>query len=200
VFDHNLRQVKDRVGAPIALRLGRLSPNIVTFVAFFVGLGSAALAAGGLYIWALVFWAINRLLDGLDGLIARVHHRQSDLGGYLDIVMDHVIYAAVPIGMVIGTPSAVHHLALAFMLAAFYVNSASWMYLVAILEKRNARENDQVTSIVMPAGLIGGAETIIAYCLFLLFPSWMGVLFSLFGILVLLTTAQRLIWAWRNFS
>jgi hypothetical protein len=84
------------------------------------------------------------------------------------------------------------------MLATYYINGASWMYLAGILEKRNARGEGTTTTIVMPAGLIGGAETIVAYFVFLLFPDWMGVLFVIFGLLVFFTTIQRLIWAWRT--
>lgn len=199
MFDSSLRQVKDQIGTPIALHFGRVSPNMVTLVAFVVGLGSAWLAANGLYLWAVAFWAANRLLDGLDGLLARIHDQQSDFGGYLDIVVDFVVYAAVPIGLVLGAPSYENYLALVFMLASFYINSASWIYLAAILEKRNAQgEGTTMTSIMMPSGLIGAAETIVAYFAFLFFPSWMGVLFLVFGLLVLFTSFQRMIWAWRT--
>jgi hypothetical protein len=72
------------------------------------------------------------------------------------------------------------------------------MYLAAILEKRAAREPETQTTIVMPAGLIGGFETILAYGIFLLFPAFISPLFSLFAALVFFTTLQRLVWAWKN--
>jgi phosphatidylglycerophosphate synthase len=152
----------------------------------------------GQYGWAFGLWYLNRALDGLDGLIARLHDGQSDLGGYVDIVTDYVIYAALPIGLVAGSPSNERYLALAFMLASFYVNSASWMYLAAILEKRFAHTPDTDTTVVMPAGLIGGFETIIVYGVFLLFPSHIVWLFSIFGVLVFFTAFQRVVWAKRN--
>lgn len=198
MFDSSLRNVKDQLAAPIAMRLEKVSPITVTWIAFVVGLGSALLAARGAYLWAVVFWSANRALDGLDGLLARLHDMQSDFGGYLDIILDHIIYAAVPIGLVLSAPSDERYLALAFILAAYYINGASWMYLAGILEKRNARGEDTITTIVMPVGLIGGAETILAYYVFLLFQNWMEFLFVIFGLLVIFTTIQRLIWARRN--
>ena len=84
------------------------------------------------------------------------------------------------------------------MLASFYVNATSWTYLSAILEKRAARDPDTQTTVVMPAGLIGGTETITVYCIFLLFPDWMAVLFIMFAGLVFITVLQRLRWAWKN--
>jgi len=89
---------------------------------------------------------------------------------------------------------------LIFMLAVFYVNSASWMYLAAILEKRATHDPETQTTIVMPAGVIGGFETIVAYGIFLFFPVYTTVLFSIFAILVFITILQRLIWAKRTLS
>ena len=77
MFDSNLRNVKDQLATPIAMRLGRVSPMTVTLVGFVVGLGSAFLAARGAYLWAVVFWGANRALDGLDGLLARLQDRQT---------------------------------------------------------------------------------------------------------------------------
>ncbi|MDP1545903.1 MAG: CDP-alcohol phosphatidyltransferase family protein [Anaerolineales bacterium] len=195
MFDSTLRRFKDQVGAPLARRMSRVSPTFISLLALAVGLLAAYKQQ---YLWAFAFWILNRVLDGLDGLIARLHDRQSDFGGYVDILTDFIVYAALPIGLVAGSPSSEHYLALAFMLAAFYVNTASWMYLAAILEKRNAHHPDTQTTIVMPAGIIGGFETIIAYGIFLLFPAHITILFSIFAVLVFITIVQRLIWARRN--
>lgn len=203
MFDNTLRGLKDRLGEPVARRVARVEPNTITLAAFAIGLLAALCAAHSLYLWALGLWLLNRLLDGLDGLVARVQQKQSDFGGYLDILLDFIVYAALPIGLVLSAPTFDRYAALTFMLATFYVNSASWMYLAAILEKRNARSVHDVaaprglTTVVMPSGLIGAVETLIAYCLFLLWPSAIEVLYAVFGVLVLFTVAQRLVWARR---
>ncbi len=198
MFDTNMRRLKDRVATPLANRLSRVSPMTMSMLALAAGLLASYAAYRSQYLWAFGLWYFNRALDGLDGLIARMHDKQSDLGGYVDIVTDYVIYATLPIGLVAGSPSNERYLALAFMLAAFYVNSASWMYLAAILEKRSAHDSDTQTTIVMPAGLIGGFETIIVYGIFLLFPTYITLLFSIFGVLVFFTAFQRVVWAWKN--
>lgn len=204
MFDASLRRVKDRLGEPLAARLTGVSPNAISVAAFATGLLAAGLAAGGLSLGALALWLVSRVLDGLDGLLARVHARLSDFGGYLDILLDFGVYAAVPIGIVLGAPSLERYLALALMLAAFYVNGASWMYLAALLEKRGARfvgdpaAPPGLTSIVMPSGLVGATETILAYCAFLIWPGQAALLFTVFGLLVFLTTLQRLVWAWKH--
>ena len=198
MFDSSLRRFKDRVGTPLAQRMSRVSPMFISMLALVVGLLATYAAYKGQYIWAFAFWILNRILDGLDGLIARLHDRQSDFGGYVDILTDYIVYASLPIGLVAGSPSIERYLALAFMLASFYVNTASWMYLAAILEKRAAHDPDTQTTIVMPAGIIGGFETIIAYGIFLLFPAFITILFSIFAALVFTTVIQRLIWAHKH--
>jgi phosphatidylglycerophosphate synthase len=200
MFDTPLRRFKDRVGAPLAQSLSRVHPIVITVLALVAGLLAAWFAFAQLYFAAFGFWILNRTLDGLDGLMARMHQRQSDFGGYVDILTDFIIYAALPIGLVAGSPSNERYLALAFLLASFYVNSASWMYLAAILEKRAAHDSKTQTTIVMPAGLIGGFETIIAYGIFLLFPAYLTILFSIFAALVFITTLQRLVWAKHNLT
>jgi phosphatidylglycerophosphate synthase len=198
MFDTYLRNAKDRIGEPLARRMSKVPPSAITFAALLFGLGSAVLAARGLFLGGLAFWLVNRVLDGLDGLLARLHNSQDDFGGYLDILFDFVAYAAVPIGLVLASPTSDRYLALAVMLAAFYVNTASWMYLAAILEKRSSHDPDTATTIVMPAGLIGGFETILAYCVFLLFPAYITILFYFFSALVFITIVQRLVWAQRS--
>lgn len=200
MFDTPLRRFKDQVGAPLARRMSRISPTSISIVALIVGLFATYAAFKGQYLFALALWILNRILDGLDGLIARLHQHQSDFGGYVDILTDFIIYAALPIGLAAGLPSSERYLALAFLLAAFYVNSASWMYLSAIIEKRAAHSPDTQTTIVMPAGIIGGFETIIAYGIFLLFPAHITMLFSIFAALVFITIFQRLIWAKHTLS
>ena len=198
MFDTSLRQFKDRVGAPLARSMSNVNPIFVSMLSLIVGLFAAYATYKNQYLWAFGLWYLNRALDGLDGLIARLHKRQSDLGGYVDILIDYFVYVSLPIGLVAGSPSNERYLALAFMLASFYVNTASWMYLSAILEKRAAHSAGTQTTIVMPAGIIGGFETIMAYGIFLLFPAQVTLLFSIFGALVFITAFQRVVWAARS--
>lgn len=200
MFDSYLRDFKDRLGEPVARSMSKVQPNTVTLVALIFGLGSAVFAFAGYYLIGLMLWLLNRVLDGLDGLMARMYTKQDDFGGYLDILFDFVAYAALPVGIVLGSPTSDRYLALVVMLAIFYINTASWMYLAAILEKRASRHPETLTTIMMPGGLIGGFETILAYCLFLIFPAQIEILYPVFSLLVLITIIQRLVWAKKNIT
>lgn len=204
MLDELLRPIKERVLTPVARAVGgRVHPLAVTVAAFVVGMAAAAAAARAAYGVALACWLANRALDGFDGTLARTQGTQSDIGGYADIVLDFVVYAAVPLGLVLGAPD-IERSALALaaltLVGSFYVNAASWMYLAAILERRGegAAARGGMTTITMPSGLIGGAETIILYTLFLALPGLLLQLFALMGTLVLATVVQRLVWAARH--
>ncbi len=199
MLDQYARLPKKYLYEPISRRW-KVSPNLVSGAGFAAGMSAAALAALGFYVAAFALWVLNRLLDGLDGEIARAQNSQSDFGGYLDIVLDFTVYAAIPIGLVFSRPGPTLWLLLAVLLGSFFVNAASLMYLAAILEKRDrgAEHNREKTSVTMPPGLIEGAETVIFYSLFLLYPGRLETLFALMALLVSVNIVWRLLWASRQ--
>lgn len=197
MLDNSLRLVKERLLTPIALRLGALHPTALTGIGLLVGILGVIVVWQGGYLIGLLLWCLNRLLDGLDGTLARVHNRQSDLGGYLDILADFAMYAAYPVALVASRPTETGWVALALLLSIYYINTASWMYLSAILEKRHLAD-PQMTTVAMPVGFIGGTETFIFYVLFLLFPHYVVGLFAVMIALVVFTIGQRVWWAMRS--
>lgn len=202
MLDPLLRRAKDRMLAPPARAMGRLvHPNAVSLAGFAVGAGCAWTAYQHWYGAALLLWLLNRVLDGLDGSIARAAGRQSDLGAYLDILLDFAVYALIPLALALGRPTEPGQLgALGALLASFYLNAASWMFLAALQEKRalGAARRGASTGVVMPTGLIEGTETILFFSLFLLFPEAQVPLFGVMALLVALTALQRLVWATRH--
>jgi phosphatidylglycerophosphate synthase len=202
MIDSVLRPAKDAALAPIVRRVPRwLGPGWLTAAGLLATLGAAALAAGGARA-AVALWLAGRLLDGIDGAVARARGTASDLGGYLDIVADTVGYAAVPIGLAAATGSAGAWAACAVLLGTFYVNAVSWTYLAAVREKRGAREVHDAAgsepSISIPTGLVEGGETIVFYTAMLVWPSVAPQLFVVMALLVAATVVQRLVWAGRT--
>ncbi len=198
MMDEQMRLVKERLFAPLARPFLGVRPWMLSLLGLLMGVAAAVALWQQLYWLALLFWFLNRAFDALDGSVARMTGEQSDFGGYLDILLDFATYALIPIGLALGRPLLENLIALSFLLASFYVNAASWMYLAAILEKQRHIPGHRLTSVAMPTGIIGGTETIIFYTAFILFPSWMLWLFSLMALLTALTVVQRLIWAARH--
>lgn len=200
MFDSALRPFKDRLLGPVARASGgRIHPGAVTAAALVVGLAAAGFAWRGWYGSALACWLVNRVLDGLDGVIARERGLASDRGGYFDLLADFLVYALVPIALAAGRSDPGGHAAVAWLLASFYVNAMSWMYIAAVLERRNgtARRGGG-PSIVFPEGVVGGTETILFFTAFLLFPAFFKPLALLMALLTAAGAAQRAVWAWRR--
>lgn len=201
MIDRLLRHHKDVALAPVArITPARVHPSAVTALALVPGLGAAVAAALGQPVLALALWLLNRTLDGLDGTLARRSGRQSDLGAYADILLDVVVYAAIPLGIAVGQDTRAAWIAASVLLASFYVNLISWTYLSAILERRGsgAQARGELTAVTMPAALIEGAETIVLLGLALAVPDWsVGVMWAM-AALVAIGVGQRAVWAARN--
>ncbi|MCL4862873.1 MAG: CDP-alcohol phosphatidyltransferase family protein [Caldilineaceae bacterium] len=197
--DLALRQYKDRWLQPIADQplFAGIHPNLVSLAALLVGLSAAGAVVVHAYWLGLALWIANRVLDGLDGVVARLYAKQSDFGGYLDLFFDFIIYLAIPMAFVVAAPTPAALWGLAALLASYYLNTMSWLGLAALLEKRNASTATRQTTLEMPAGLIEGAETILLYALFYMRPQQINLLFFVMAVLVLFTALQRLIWVWR---
>lgn len=203
MLDQNLRIYKEQLLVPVASRLQySIHPTTVTVVAGVVGIAAAVAAWQQMYVVGLGLWVANRILDGLDGTIARRTNRQTDFGGYLDMVLDNLVYSAIVVGLAAGINTAPAYLAMGVLLAVYYVNAASWMYLSSILEKRaqGAKASGEMTSVTMPPGLVEGTETLLFYVVFFLFAAWVVPLFWIFAALVMFTTGQRIVWAARSIN
>jgi phosphatidylserine synthase len=214
VVDRVLRPVKARVLAPVstllAERLGRHGALPITLAGLAVGLAAALAAAFGAFPAALVLWLLNRLVDGLDGEVARHLGRADDRGGYLDLLSDLVVYAAVPLGAAAGATATFGGEVIAaspwtwpltaLLLAAYYVNLGSFAVLAALLEKRGrgAAARGDATSVLIPAGLVEGTETVLLVAAMLAFPAFLPLWLGLGAALVAATAAQRVWWAART--
>jgi len=83
----------------------------LTWMGFAIGLLAAGLIRQGAFLSRLLAIGASRLCDALDGAVAR-HTQATDLGGFLDITLDFVFYASIPLAFaVIAAKRGLHHLA-----------------------------------------------------------------------------------------
>jgi phosphatidylglycerophosphate synthase len=191
MFDAKLRPLID----PPLNRLGRVlagagvTANGLTFAGLALGLAGAAAIASGHIGWGLALILANRLLDGLDGAVARVRG-PSDLGGYFDIVADFAFYVSVPLGFGILAP--VNALPALVLVASFVLTGVSFLAFAVIAGKRGATTEAHGTkSFFYSTGLAEGTETIVVFIAMCLFPAWFGPLAYGYAMLCVLTVFQR---------
>jgi phosphatidylglycerophosphate synthase len=170
----------------------------VTLIALGFGLLAAAAIAMGDMIFALVPMLIGRLLDGLDGAVARAG-TPTDRGAFLDISLDFIFYASVPLAFAIGDPA--NALAAATLLAAFLGTGASFLAYAVIAEKRGLKSTAYPSkSFYYLGGLTEGTETVACFVLMCLWPQHFSTIAYVFASLCGVTIITRVIAGWQEFG
>ncbi|MEE9376208.1 MAG: CDP-alcohol phosphatidyltransferase family protein [Rhizobiaceae bacterium] len=201
MFDTSIRKIINPILGAIARKLSQLGINadLVTWTGFIIGGLAFAAIATGHPLWGLVLLLASRLCDGLDGAIASITGK-TDLGGFLDIVLDFAFYGMIPLAFIANDPGN-NAIAGGALLLAFYVNGASFLAYGLIAEKRGMVENARGSkSILYTAGLAEASETIAVFVLMCLWPQWFPFLAIIFAAVIILTTVIRFTLAYREFG
>lgn len=191
MFDARLRPLIDPPLNALGRGLARagISANQVTLAGLAVGLGGAVAAAFQAYALALGLILVSRLLDGLDGAVARATVK-SDFGGYLDIVCDFAFYVAVPVGFGLADPANLPF-ALA-LVATFTVTGISFLAFAVLAAQRGIETVAHgQKSFFYNSGLAEGTETIATFIAMCLWPAGFAWLASGYAVLCVLTVVQR---------
>ncbi len=199
MFDVVLRRGVDPALNRIAVIISRagIGANALTIFGAVLGVAvGVALLSHNMGL-ALLLILTNRVLDGLDGAVARI--RGTTLwGGYLDSIADYVFYVAVPVGFGLANPNNL--IPALLLLGSFTITAVSFFSFAAIAAQNGIiDEAHGPKSFVYSTGLMEGGETIAFFVLMCLFPNHFGALAMIFAGLCLLTTVQRLAMAARRF-
>ncbi|HEY3983966.1 CDP-alcohol phosphatidyltransferase family protein [Cedecea sp.] len=167
-----------------------ITPDRLTLAGFALGVLALPFLALQWYSLALIAIVFNRLLDGLDGALAR-RRGLTDAGGFLDIALDFLFYALVPFGFILADPSQ-NAFAGAWLLFSFIGTGSSFLAFAALAQKHDiANPGYAHKSFYYLGGLTEGTETILLFVLGCLFPGWFAWLAWIFGGLCWLTTLNR---------
>ena len=183
-----------------------VTADAATITSCGVGLAGAGLIAVGRPLAGLAFILAGRIGDGLDGAVARasvadpatgVNGGPTDRGGYLDIVLDFAVYAAVPLAFAVADPA--NALAASCLLASFLVNGAAFLAFAVMAERRKISTDTQGRkSLYYLAGLMEGTETIVFFALFCLWPAWFVRLALVMAALCVVSGVTRILVAYRT--
>lgn len=191
MLDARLRPLIDPPLNALGRGLARvgLSANAVTLAGLIPAMGAAWALAERQFLLALALILANRLLDGLDGAVARVRGL-TDFGGFLDIVMDFAFYVAVPLGFALAAPGNL--LPALVLVASFTLTGTSFLAFATLAAKRGLETAAHGRkSFFYNTGLAEGTETILVFVAMCLWPQHFGPIAYGFAALCLLTVGQR---------
>ena len=171
----------------------------VTLLGFAIGLGAAGAILAQQYSVGLALLLLSRLCDGLDGALARLS-TPTDRGAFLDITLDFLFYAAIPLAFAWANPAA-NALAAAVLLAAFIGTATTFLAFAALAAQRELKSEAYPSKgIYYLGGLTEATETLACFVAMCLWPSYFPVLALGFAALCALTIATRLWAGWRVLS
>ncbi|KAK5270967.1 hypothetical protein LTR96_004245 [Exophiala xenobiotica] len=175
----NPQRVKDDIFRPAVQFIPQaVTPGHLTFGAFVAGLAACLCAASArpfLSSWAVYLWLLNRVLDCLDGAVARARDQTSDCGGFMDLLSDFIIYSLIPISVsyglvqrgMVAEPATNLWLPVSLLEASFHLNNFVLFYLAAVSSQKGSEE---LTSVTMKPAPIEGFESGVIFTLMLAFP------------------------------
>lgn len=182
----------------LAVRLVRagVGADAITLTGFAIGLGAALAIALGAPLVGLALILASRLCDGLDGAVARLT-RPTDGGAFLDIALDFIFYASIPLAFAIADPAA-NALPAALLLAAFIGTGSSFLAFAVLAERRGLQSSDHPRKgLYYLGGLTEATETLACFALMCLWPAAFAIWAYGFSVLCALTIASRIIGGWR---
>jgi len=178
-------------GAGVLARRG-IGADAVTLAGFAIGIAAAVMIAFGLPAWGLALLLVSRLADGLDGAVARLTHT-TDRGAFLDITLDFLFYASIPLAFAVADPSA-NALPAAVLLAAFIGTGSSFLAFAVLAERCG------LASAAFPqkgfyylGGLTEATETLICFGLMCVWPERFAWWAYGFAALCALTIVTRIV-------
>ena len=166
-----------------------ITANALTFTGLALGLGGAAAIGMGNVALGLVLILSNRLLDGLDGAVARVRG-PTPLGGYFDIVADFAFYVSIPLAFAMMDPA--HTFPALVLVASFVLTGVSFLaFAVTAAERGLVTQAHGKKSFFYSTGLAEGTETIAVFVAMCLLPVHFAYIAYGYAALCVLTVLQR---------
>jgi len=185
--------------AATGLRRIGVSADQVTLLGFVTGLVAALAIALQHPLVGLAALLVSRWCDGVDGALARLT-APTDRGGFLDITLDFLVYASIPLAFAIADPVA-NALAAALLLAAFIGTATTFLAFAVMAGQRGLKSAAYPSKgMYYLGGLTEGTETLACFALMCLWPARFALIAEIFAALCGLTIATRLWAGWRAFS
>lgn len=176
--------------SPLAITLANIPITIIIFICILKEF----------FIVAIILIIINRILDGLDGVVARQTNTNSVRGAYMDLVVDYLFYTAVPLAHGILNPEK-NAIATMLILAVFilsginFIASSSAAHKLDITSSRFPQKNFYYHS-----NLIEGSETILYVLTITMFPNFFPIISYICASMIIISIPISTIARYKHFS
>lgn len=191
VLRERFRVPVDETGAWLARR--GVSAEALTVAGFAIGVAGCLAVLGEYYGLALLCLLLNRLADLLDGAIARATS-VTDFGGFLDILLDLLVYSGFVLAFAVGRPE--NAVPAAVLIYTFLATGASFLAAANIAAKRGiTREPPERKSFFYKAAIVEGVETTAYLVVICLLPGHFAVVTYVFAAICWVSVAGHFIWA-----
>jgi CDP-diacylglycerol--glycerol-3-phosphate 3-phosphatidyltransferase len=187
------KAISEYVTQPPVKLLARtpITPNIITWLGFWITAGAAALivtdhlfAAGFVVLFAGLF-------DMLDGALARITDRVTRFGGVLDSTLDRLSEAVLLLALLVVFARD-RQVAESLLVGIVLVGSLMVSYL---------RSRIEATGIDCKIGIFTRPERVVILALGLLFSAFdyaLVIALAIIAVFSYFTAGQRLVYAWRR--
>ncbi len=166
------------------LKLIHLHPNVITTLAFILGIVSFGFLSFGYTIHALILLWISGLFDVLDGTVARLVGKTSNLGAYLDLVFDRLVECFIILGFYFFMPEFTLSYLIFFIGMMF--NFTTFM-LAGSLFKNTGNK-----SMHYDVGIVERTESFVFFSAMMIFPLYVPIILNVFNALMILTGIIRM--------
>ncbi|MHB1947878.1 MAG: CDP-alcohol phosphatidyltransferase family protein [Gammaproteobacteria bacterium] len=170
---------------PIAKWVSKFSPIKITFSSCLTGVIASFALMSNFLMLATIFLLISGFLDTLDGTVARLENKATNVGSVLDIMSDRVVELAIMLGLFAVDPVNRGWITLS-MLGSCYLCITSFL-VVGIFTP-----NESDKGFHYSPGLMERAEAFIFFIMMIWLPEYFYFLACLFSGLVLLTSYLRI--------
>lgn len=197
MFDARFRRgIGPLLEAPArTIRRWGVTANQVTVVGFIVsGAGAFAVAIDRPFL-GLSLWLLSRLLDAIDGVMARQAGIEDGFGGFLDITLDMLAYSLMATAFALRHPE--HQLVWLLILVGYVGCITTTASLSSVLEHQRITFSDNDRSLQFTPGFAEAGETTIVYILLTVAPAWSLWIAGAWAVVLFATTIQRIVIARR---
>lgn len=191
MFDERFRRfIAPGLSRPArALRAIGVTPNQVSAAGFLVAVGAAGAIASGRPVVGISLWLGSRLLDALDGAVAREGQVGSAFGGFLDVVLDMAAYSLMAVAFAAVQPE--QRMLWLLVLTGYVLAITTTAVLSSLLERRQVAVPGNNRSVQFTPGFAEAGETSIVYVALALRPDWARWILVVWLVLLAATAVQR---------